>query len=218
MRDIDQLIAETFTAHQPVIADFAQSSPENMAKVYRFVLATIQQPLWMTPGIVQDFERQGSKSAFAFGMKGVALDWLAGNYHWVYDVATRTYVGGEADADVTAERLMLYFASLPGLGLIKGGFMAQLCFGLSGCIDRHNCARFGYNERDFAAHRFKALRRDGSRLFMVQEYLEMVRSCGGTAQLWAEWCEYVAARDKRYGDAVTVSALHCVALGLEVKK
>lgn len=209
-----KLIAETFEADQRPIGEFARTSAANMADVYRFVLATIQQPLSSTPMIVQDFKRRGSASTFAFGPKRAALDWLSQNETWVYDVAMATY-DSSGDVGLVEERLMLFFSGLPGLGLVKAGFMVQLCFGLGGCLDTHNIDRFGLNASSFKASSFKDAKREATRIRLVRSYLETVRQCGGCAQLWAEWCQYVANKTPRFeGDAVVVSRLHRVALGL----
>lgn len=207
------LIAETFAAHQPKIAAYAKASPANMRRVYTFVLATIQQSLITTPDIVASFEAEGSASKFAFSAKATALDWLEENERHVYEAAMGIW-DNVTNPDECEAALVSFFASCPGLGLVKAGFMVQLCFGLAGCLDTHNVTRFGLNENTFSAGRFKRAKTEKTRKRLVRQYLDLVRECGGCAQLWAEWCEYVAGRDKAYEDARHVSRLHCEALGI----
>lgn len=213
------LVAATFEAHQPIIGRFARQSPEGFARVYKFVLATIQQPLISTPEIVADFEALGSESKWAFGMKGDALNWLAqpGKAEWLHRVAVDTWAAAPNPEDA-AQELVSFFAGLPGIGLIKGGFLAQLAFGVGGCLDRHNFARFGFPPSAFKASSFKGAKTEGTRRRQVREYLEACRASGGCALLWAEWCEYVAKREpKLYGGAEHVSRLHIVAT-IDAKK
>ncbi len=208
-----KLVADTFNTHQPKIAAFAKASPENMARVYRFVIATVQQPLIMTPEIVREFDAIGAESKYAFGFKGDALAWLIDNEEHVYCAAMGIWDSVTNPRECEAA-LLSFFASCPGLGLVKAGFMVQLCFGVGGCLDTHNINRFGLNECRFKSSRFKNAKTDKTRRAIVAEYLETVAKCGGVALLWAEWCEYVAQRDKNYDDAAHVSRMHCEALGI----
>ncbi len=211
-----QLIKDTFEAHQPKIGAFARRESDNFADVFRFVIATIQQPLSMTPDIVRDFKAEGSSSRFAFGHKATALDYIDENAGLVYDTAMYiSHVERNCTGHNGSAALLSYFASLPGLGLVKGGFLAQLVFGEIGCLDSHNIARFGLNQNTFAAARFKNAKRTATRQAVVGQYLKLIEACGGCALLWAEWCEHVAQRDDFYDDAAHVSRLHCEAIGVE---
>lgn len=203
----EKLIAETFAKHQPAIGQWARQSSDNFADVFRFVLATIQQPLSMTPDIVKDYKENGAASIYAFGMKRDALHWLEDNSGLLYDNAMFLWNYGRRP-------LLSYFASLPGLGLIKGGFLAQLAFGSIGCLDRHNIERFGLDVSEFAAYRFKRAKRTETRQRILFHYIDLCDKCGGSALLWAEWCEYVAQRDNDFETAEDVSRFHLTALGL----
>lgn len=106
-----------------------------------------------------------------------------------------------------SEDLMLRtMLRVPGIGLAKGGFMLQMCYGLSGCLDTHNVTRFGLPERRYASgHKDTDTRR-------ASEYNEVCARLGGTAELWDTWCEYLAERDGRYLSAQEVSRLHLAPL------
>lgn len=202
-----------YREHQPAIARHVAKSQSAFADLFRFVIATIRQPLYSTPLQVKDFKRLGSQSVFAFSGKAPALDWLADNEATLYRDAM-SIVDAAPDPDRLAREATFYFATLPGLGLVKGGFMAQLAFGVSGCLDSHNAARFGLRPSMLRADSFKsaALKTRWRRL---DAYLSAVNDCGGTELLWDEWCAYVAERaPQRYGSAYAASALHCSALGL----
>lgn len=215
MTPTEKLIRDTFKAHQPIIGGWARECSDNFADVYRFVLATIQQPISTTPEIVASFKSEGDESKWAFGVKRDALRYIEEKAGFVYDTAEFIY-REEQYSGGTYGALLSYFASLPGLGLIKGGFLAQLVYGEIGCLDTHNIERFGLNARSFAAYRFKAAKTVATRKAFVRHYLELCEACGGCALLWAEWCEYVAQRDNKFKTAEEVSRIHLTALGLSV--
>jgi len=193
-----------FATDQKQIALYARQSPANFARVYKFVIATVQQPLHTVGRALASFEEEGSASKFAFGFKGPAIDFIDANAADVWEIADALSLHGEGEA------LLSYLADLPGLGPVKGGFLAQLVWGLVGCLDSHNIARFGLNETAFKAFRFKRAKGAATRQKLIRDYIALCKELGGCAALWDTWCEYVAARDTvNYpGGAAHVSRFH----------
>ena len=204
-----------FTNHQPCIGEYAQSGPDGFEHVFQFVIATIQQPIEATPAIVQGFQHEGSESRDAWGMKGEALDWMASEKRWLYGYAMEAYNIMRYSAGCS-RRMVQHFANYKGLGLVKGGFMAQLCFGVGGCIDSHNISRFSVPPRQFSASRYKSLKTAESREILATQYCNVIKDQGGCEVLWDGWCDFVAARRPEIFEngGYDVSALHCTALGL----
>jgi len=210
----DHLIASTFETHQPLISRYALASPEGLADTYRFTLATIQQPLFHVPEIVADFRDKGASSKWAWGFKGDCLNWLEASTSALYRHTVNLWEAYPNPDHLEGEALA-YFATLPGLGLVKGGFFAQLVYGVGGCLDSHNVARFGLNPQAFKASSFKAAKRQSTRNSRIALYRDLLSECGGAALLWAEWCAYVATRGTHnYQSAEHVSRLHCEALSI----
>jgi len=201
-----------FDTHQKAIGEFARANPANMAKVYTFVIATIQQSIETVPDMTKDMVLLGSASPYAWGFKADAMDFIRDNADMVFH-ASMAINANHANPQDAEHELLKFFADLPGLGLAKGGFMVQLCYGLSGCLDSHNLARFNISANDFKASRFKKAKSPALRSDIVQAYHIACHNAGGTRSLWDSWCEYVAGlRDDLTG--YQVSALHCRALGL----
>lgn len=201
-----------FDTHQKEIGQYAQASADNMARVITFAHATVQQSLNTVSEAMESIDLEGPASRFLWGWKREAYLWLEDNKAAVYSTAMGIY-DGYADPAVVEHELLKYFASLPGLGLIKGGFVIQLCFGLSGCIDRHNMARFGIHERTFKAFRFKNAKTARTRNRLVRDYNVAVAKCGGTRALWDGWCNFLAAKyEVIYASGWQVSRLHCEAI------
>jgi hypothetical protein len=205
-----------FDKHQPIIGKFAQQSPDNFFQVLQFTLLTIQQSLHQVPEMMLDVNKKGFQSKYLWGVKAVAWQNLNDRKPEVYDMAMTLY-DAYPNPDHASSELLLYLASLPGLGLVKGGFVAQLAFGLVGCLDSHNAKRFGLTRSQLSASSFKDARTRKTKSDKVHAYLGLCAELGGCAGLWDSWCSYVASRDT-YGtgsSAHDVSKLHLDALGLK---
>lgn len=201
-----------FNDHQRVIGGYARSGPDEMARVYAFVLATVQQRLWQTPEIMYSIDNEGIESRFLWGFKGPAYEYLCDNKEEIYETAMAINRNFASPASRSYE-LLYYFAGLPGLGIVKGGFLVQLCFGMAGCIDSHNMALFGIAPSRFKASVFKAAKRKKRRR-MLHDYLAVIAAKGGCEVMWDRWCIHVhKLNTERYESAHAVSKLHVTAIG-----
>lgn len=205
-----------FLNHQPSIEKFAKQNENNFFDVVQFVLLTIQQSLYSVPLQMREVKREGIKSSYLWGVKGQAWKWHSENKARIFD-NFMLIDQVNPNPDFAASELMLYAASLPGLGLAKGGFLVQLAFGLAGCLDSHNVERYGLSRSQVSAHAFKNARTPKTRHNKVNDYLALCAELGGTKGLWDSWCTYVynkQGHQGHYESAHHVSALHCEALGL----
>ncbi len=200
-----------YLEHQPIIAAHARSGPDGLGRVLRFAMVTARRPLYL---IAEDYadieaERPGADDS-------ITQDRMQ---HWFDLWAQRRDIYWQCEDIVehagprAADYLVGYLATLPGLGLAKAGFAAQMAYGLSGCLDTHNHKRFGIRPRTF--DHYKRVRTVRGRRRFAARYNAVVDRAGGTAALWNGWCFYVALRrPKVYLNANIVSALHVAALGL----
>lgn len=203
-----------FAEHNPIIGAWARESASNLEAVFMFVTATIQQPIEQVPAILADYRAHGPASKYAWGWKSEALAHYAAHRETIYGDLMAIYKGVQ-DESGREVALLAYLANLPGLGLVKGAFVAQLAFGVGGCMDSHNMKRFGVNAARFSASAFKNLRTPQARVARIAEYCELVREVGGGPALWDSWCEYVASlRPGRWANGHAVSKLHVEAFGL----
>ena len=210
-----------FKTHQKMIQDWvrADASGRNFGEVVRFVLCTIQTPLFRAVDDYQtlcyapsqeEFEDAQRRTLFGYKSQGWAK---AGEdcelwYKTLCDMWATTDCAIEAEAIMTAYLVR----HVPGLGFAKAGFVLQMAFGISGCIDTHNLKRFGIPERHFRAD---GVKRWGTLRRKALAYNDFVRSIGGTGKLWDTWCEYVAENQPlRYRSAWEVSELHAKAFYL----
>jgi len=173
--------------------------------VGQFVLLTIRQPLHRVAAdlaAVRDGDRRP-----LWGSKGAGFDYLAANGATLYtDVMAL-----EGDADAQLARV----ADVPGLGLVKAGFVLQLAFGVSGCLDSHNINRLGLDTKVLKLAKSASAK---LRAKKAAAYNALCQQLGGTEVLWDDWCDYAYAHGQgnasRYVDGDDVSKEHVRALGL----
>jgi hypothetical protein len=189
-----------FADHQPQIAAFARRSPENFRRVACFAICTIRMPLHRAV-LDTPYAVNGTPCDSIFGNKRDALVWLNTHGADLWEELEYFYERGASDDAML--RLML---TVPGIGLAKGGFILQMCYGMSGCIDTHNLTRLGIPERRYRSGH-KAVDRG-----RIADYHDVVKGAGGTARLWDDWCTYLAERDANYPSADYVSRLHLAPL------
>lgn len=195
-----------FAEHQPLISVSARRSPEGFKRVCQFVLATIRVRLPEACAATRKLASSGEREPLAyFGSKLDGLDYLDAHAEqlWSHCEHLAATLNGRELENALVDVLM----DIPGIGFAKAGFIAQLAYGVSGCIDTHNLVRFGMRMREFRSASGMSTR---NRRRQVERYNETVAQCGGTAALWDAWCAYVSAR-QGYGTADEISAMHlCV--------
>lgn len=189
-----------YVNHIQACNDQCQSGPESTTRMLRFVIATIQQQLETVPDILASFAQEGIGSRFAFGFKANGLlyiDQHADELYW------------DALASIGDDSLLMeVFMRVPSLGLVKAGFACQLFAGQVGCLDTHNIRMYGLNKN--ALNVSKKLKPE-TLAKHVARYCEMCLELGGSASLWAAWCEYkarVAGPGNWPDGAESVSLLH----------
>jgi len=196
-----------FSTHQPPIMAFARENADHMAAVGAFVIHTARVPLARAVTDFQKWWSNGDTSAL---------------WDWKHEAVREMW----RDRQARFERLemlqhdrdaMLHeVAHWTGFGLEKGGFLLQLAYGMSGCLDTHNKRRLSIPERKFDAWRFTRARTMATRMRLVSEYHETVDACGGTAVLWDEWCVFIFERSpNEWRDSDQVSAWHALAFDVE---
>ncbi len=175
-------------------------SARGFHRVCLFVLATIQQQLETVPLILETFTESGAESKWAFGSKKRGIRWLADNHKALQeDVSAAISRGSDRDA-------MEYLLECPGIGLVKAGFILQLCHNRVGCLDVHNIKLY---EIPLRAVRYPKLAQWKTRIRYIDRYIALCASLGGSAQLWSAWCDHVArTRPANWDDGADVSYFH----------
>jgi hypothetical protein len=196
-----------FAQHQPQIGAVGRASATGFAQVAFFSGLCARVPL---SDAAADFKRAwaGEMCGSMFGPKWQMLDYLrspaAGG---VWEECSTLYEQARSEPAECEDAMLAAITRVPGLGLAKGGFALQLIWGLSGCLDTHNIARFGLRERALS-------HRPSYPSALLSRYNATCAAAGGPERLWDGWCHYVATKDAgRYDSAEHVSSLHLACIG-----
>lgn len=198
-----------YANHQPIIQAYAHSSPQALATVCAMAILPIRRPFFDIPADTDDWrDGRAEENGVLYGWKSGAVEYINRNADAIAWHCGVAMLHGGPDS------LVEYLATLPGLGLVKGGFVAQMVRGVSGCVDSINAALFGIGRKTF--DNTVKPRSPATRERNVIKYNALVERLGGTETLWNEWCAHQAKKaPQRYASAFAVSAMHLEALGLE---
>ncbi len=178
--------------------EFAQTSAVNLKRAALFVLATVQQQLETVPVALTDITEIGTASRFSWGSKKRGIEYLNENIRALFCDAKR-FRNNPA-------QLMRVFLRIPGLGLVKSGFLCQIFAGLVGCIDTHNIKLY---EIPLSALRLNYAAKPKSIEKKIAQYISLCEGLGGAYFLWSNWCDFVARlRPYNWQSGAEVSQFH----------
>lgn len=183
-----------YETHVPYIASAMRQDADAFARGVTLALLSIQQMFITVPKAMIDVEQNDTASRFLFGSK-------AGAYHFLMEHKVGLHaacVAATSPAEVIAT-----VATIPGIGIVKAAFVAQLMGHDVACLDTRNIQRDKRNPREY---RTDGEHRKKTRAF-ARKIDHYVRDTGGKArEYWDTWCIDVA---KTYGmTPLAVSKLH----------
>lgn len=196
-----------FNRHQAKIGKWARECPENMIDVATLAILSAHQPFVKMP-IQMDAVKEHADSAIPlFSWKRKAYQWWL--YHGASVYTRLMHAWAYETLGDFADIALFEAVQAPGFGFVKAGFFIQMAFGVSGCLDTHNCKLYGIPAKLVRSRPKYAYTH-------ACQYNDRVIALGGSEFLWNTWCEHVHKRHPAwFGSAEQVSATHCVALGLE---
>ncbi len=197
----------------PLMREHALASPEGLTDVIAFVLCTIRQPFQRVRIAMDDIRSNGENAAALFGSKRDGYRYALSHA----PVLHAAIVAACNHRDATGAIDVL--TNVPGLGIVKAAFVAQICGLEAACLDGHNLKRLGLEE---SAFKLAKSVRPATRKAKISAYLQACRDgapkgCKRTMSKywWDSWCEYVAGNkaNKSLPTADIVSAYHweCIA-------
>jgi len=193
------------------IVEKAQVSPDTVADVGCFVLLTIQQWLALVPRAMEDVRKNGVDSRFAWGNKKAGVAYVIANKTELHHCAVETYHGR-----MTLDSLILHYLAIPGLGITKAQFLAQMTVGDGACLDMHNLRELGLSE---AAFKTPKTLKVASIMKRIETYNAIWRAGNrDSAYWWNHWCNSYAIRKQakspiKYANGSEVSRVHLCAIG-----
>jgi len=193
-----------FTNHQPYIGEWARGDAANFAAVGTFVICTIRTPLERAILDYRAYRDHGDVSAL-WGWKLSAVQELEDHAALRLERLEALRMGRSEDRNAMLGEIVGW----SGFSYVKGGFLLQLAYGMSGCIDSHNEKRLGMNMRKAGFGHGPKTPKHKQR--MVRRYHELVDHMGGTEVLWDDWCRSIAnKRPDAWADAFEVSRHHAL--------
>lgn len=200
-----------YAEHQPQLSFLGRSGPDGFARICTFVLLTIRVPLW---DAFKDYPlvRRGDRQVRSmFGYKHQGLDFVNAQAEDLYE---RCEAAFELNSDEDTETVLLgILTEIPCIGPAKAGFITQMIYGLSGCIDGHNLDRFGLHERTFRFDKKRLSPFPVRRFAILRGYNAFCQKVGGARRLWDDWCCLYSERDPvNYPSPERVSELHLAPL------
>jgi hypothetical protein len=185
----------------PIMRDHALTSPDGLVDVVTFVLCTIQQPLQSVKNQMADIREHGAASKYLFGSKRIGYQYTVDHASELHAAVVTAVQSGDA---ITAVDVL---STIPGLGIVKAAFVAQICGLEASCLDTHNLRRLGLAE---SAFRLAKSVKPETKLSKIRAYLDLCVSTGGARHWWNSWCEFVAGNraNRSLASADMVSAYH----------
>lgn len=172
----------------------ARNDPWVFLRVVLMVLLSIRQPWLKIPQQFHSVMERGAESPYLFGFKRTG--------YMTTLTRLQEFHGAVKNYDGDLDALILKLMEIPGLGLAKASFVAQLTVGDGACLDSHNLSRMGKDAS------FTRISKTSSNLPQrIAEYNAAWREVGDSAYWWDSWCELISARYKIISPA-DVSALH----------
>lgn len=183
------------------VASAARHSDKVFIETATMVLLSIQQPWQGVPAQFAHVRQHGRDSVYLFGSK-------RGGFDYVSEHATALRIAAQIAYDKQdLDGLLLEYLAIPGLGLVKASFLAQLTIADGACIDLHNARRLGLTPNDLKMP--KTLKHP-ARLARISAYNATWQQHGNSEYWWNTWCDNMVGTsyNKRLTSGAHASSIH----------
>ena len=188
-----------------VIAEAMRSNLDVFERGVMFAVLSARQPFMRVRDQMEGLEKDGENYGGLFSWKLNAYLWLKDNSATLWQALRTTSDPYYAMIEVTR---------MPGLGLVKGGFVLQLMGFDVACLDARNVRTEGRDAREFRSDGPKG-KTGASWYNKVNRYLE---ETGGKAEYyWNAWCQEYADQVGMTADMISKRHLDIVPVGLRRK-
>lgn len=195
-----------YAEHATAIGAAMREDPEIFKRGALFALLSIRQPITSLAGQMQEVEERRAEAACLFGFKRAAYRHIEFRGRALWEHLHWHLEQDGLDPGRGAKAAIRALLEVPGLGIVKAAFVAQL-FGFDvACIDSRNAEREG-RKRD--AFKFTKGATTPQR---IERLLDLYLSVtyGRAREYWDAWCEYVALDYGYTGEQI--SAMHLAIL------
>jgi hypothetical protein len=168
-----------YASHVPVISWAMRTYPKIFMRGCMFAILSARVPFNRVPDQMLDLKAKGDKSPCLWGWKFDAFAYLSEHYARLSMNVCATDDAGEAIG---------HLCTVPGLGIVKAAFVAQMLGHDVACLDVRNIEREGLPPR---AWRSDGGARKTTKAFerKIARYVE--QTSGRAQELWDTWCNEV---------------------------
>jgi len=196
------------------ITHHAMSTPDGLYDTIEFCLCTINMPLSRVIQQRVSIKAEGVQSKWVSRTKALGIEYAKANAQRLHEeINAIADLHGKDTIDGAQEAVDL-FVSIPSIGMVKAGFIAQMCGFEVACLDRHNIRMLGLSETALLLNKKvkPELRRS-----KIRKYVKLCRR-QGSEYWWNTWCNYVAEKggmnkSLTTGDAVSKYHVAAVIMG-----
>tara|TARA_R100001244_G_scaffold76492_1_gene60739 strand:- start:1733 stop:2371 length:639 start_codon:yes stop_codon:yes gene_type:complete len=198
-----------FKTHNPKINSYAQRNADNMTDVIMMVSLSIQQRWSGVGNMLSSVRIYKDNSLFLWGNKKRTYEYVITHKHFIHGSMLAVINSRNLTDHAKSISLMKIFLKVPGLNLVKAGFVCQLIAGLVGCMDIHNIKTYGVAAKSLEYNKncktSKGIENNRKKLI---KYINLCHDYG-TENLWDSWCSMLADKyPKDFIDGNHVSELH----------
>lgn len=195
------------------IMNYAMASPDGLYAVIETVLCTINMPFSRVITQRLSIKADGIHSKWVSSTKAKGIEYAQANKHTLLDGLRSIADKHGKDSIDGATKAVDLLVSIPSIGMVKAGFIAQMCGFEVACLDRHNIRMLGLPETALLLNKNV---RPELRLKKIRNYVKLCRR-KGAEYWWDTWCNYVAEKggmNKSLPTGDAVSAYHVDAVML----
>lgn len=171
------------------ITKHAEKSPNQFYDVVEFTLCTINMPLSRVIAQRQSIRVDGMKSKWLSKVKASGVYYGQTHkeklYTETFSIKSKYGVGLAG-----SYRAVNHLLQIPSIGMVKAGFIAQMCGFNVACLDRHNVREFGLDE---GLLKLSKTVKPELKLKKCKTYTQLCQK-KGSEFYWDYWCDFVAAK------------------------
>ena len=199
-----------------LISHYATTSPDALYDIIEFTLCTINMPLSRVHTQRISIRKHGIKSKWVSSAKALGITYAQEHKAELHTLMLnlKEVLNSDPYADLSpiagitgAQAAVDLFMRIPSIGMVKAGFISQMCGFEVACLDRHNIRMLGLSETALLVS--KKIKPE-LRLKKILSYVELCR-LRGAEYWWDTWCNYVAEKggmNKSLPTGDAVSAYH----------
>ena len=193
------------------IAQHAMASPAGLYDVIEFTLCTINMPLSRVIQQRVSIKVEGINSKWVSSTKAQGIEYAKSNIFHLHEAINAIAQRYGLDTIDGAQEAVDLFVAIPSIGMVKAGFIAQMCGFEVACLDRHNVRMLGLSEDSLLLN--KKVKPE-LRRHKIRNYVKLCRR-KGAEYWWDTWCNYVADKggmNKSLPTGDAVSKYHVTAI------